>query len=332
MMSTKWIRQGSMALVAVMVFSVLAGCGGGGSKDPKTSEKPKDQTTTIVESRYQEATVNLDGVDTDEVWAGIEPVTVNLESGVSFEMKSFYDAENIYFLYKWIDLDEGPVSTLGEWFKTAEGTWNWKFESDGFSICWDVSKVPNFSTEACTPLCHDQPTDRNRRYMGTDNPQDMQEFWNWSPGVTNAKGIMAPYLWVALESGVTVDDPGFDNKTTWAHVDGEYGFYHNRAKDEIAPADQINGDTAPLWILKDVEASGDAALIKAFGLFDFGQYTLEVSRPRNPSNRDLHKFEVAENGWSDILFAAAIFHNNERDNKKVMKEAATLRMVGKNVK
>ncbi len=324
----------ALILSVIMGLSLFAGCGGGSNGNGSgsgTATKPEDQTQTIVESRFVNASINLDGMDDEDIWNTIDPVTVQLESGVFFDMKSFYDDDNVYFLFKWIDMDEGPLSTIGKWFIDRNDKWTWDFNSDGFSIVWDVMKAPNFAYEACTPLCHDQPSDLNRRYMGTDNPRDIQEFWNWNPGVTNAKGIMAAYLWEALPSGVTVDDPDFDNKITWGLLPGEYGFYHNRARDEIAPGEQIVGNEAPLWIIEDVPASGDAALVKAFGAFHEPFYILEVSRPRRPSNPDLHKFTVADNGWSDILFAAAIFMNNERDKKTVQKEAATLRMVGKNV-
>ncbi len=331
MKGTKMLFRPAAVLLSLAIgLAIFSGCGGG-SKDGGTPKKPDDRTTTIVESRYQQASVNLDGIDDEEIWQNITSTTCYLESGVEFEMKSYYDDDNIYFLFRWLDLDPEPLSTIGKWYVRDDGSWNWDFSSDGFALVWDVMNMPNFPEEACTPLCHDQPDDLNRRYMGTDNPSDIQEFWNWNPGVTNAKGIMATYLWEALPPNVSIDDPGFNNRITWHHLPGEYGFYFNRLEDEIAPAEFVAGNEAPLYIIKDDPASGDAAIVKAFGMFEFGMYTLEVSRPRKPTNRDLYSFEVPDNGWSDILFAAAIFHNNERDSKKVMDQAATLRLVGKNI-
>ncbi|HXK69874.1 MAG TPA: hypothetical protein PK455_01055, partial [Caldisericia bacterium] len=84
--------------------------------------------------------------------------------------------------------------------------------------------------------------------------------------------------------------------------------------------------------LYDTPASGDAAIVKAQGKWDSGKWTLELSRPRNPANKDMLKFEVSNNGWSDYLFSTAIHYNDERENHKTMQEGATLRMVGKEVK
>ncbi len=321
----------SVAIVLTFMLTVglLSGCGGGGEVAPPGP--PESETDIIVESQYRQANITLDGVDSEEVWNDIEWTEIPITSRNYFEMKSFYDDDNVYFLFRWMDVSPSQISTTGKWYVRPDGSWNWDFKSDGFSIVWDTSRMPNFAYEACTPLCHDQPSDLNRRWMGTENPADIQEFWNWNPGVTNAKGIMASYLWGALPPGVSTDDPDFNNRITWGELPGEYGFYLNRDENEIAPEEKIEGDHAPLWILKDEPASGDAALVQAYGQFQVPYYYLEVSRPRDPSNPDLTKFTVSENGWNDILFAAAVFHSNERDQKDYMQTAATLRLVGKNV-
>jgi hypothetical protein len=269
-------------------------------------------------------------MENDELWQTIEAKTITLDAQNTFEMKSSYDNDNVYFLFKWISPEKAD-QTVGTWTK-KDGKWNWEFVTDSFSILWDASKIPDFATKACTPLCHQESTDLNRRYMGTANPTDIEEIWEWNPGVTNQKNMMAPYLIVALPDGVTYEDAAFDNKVTWEHLSGEYGYHRNRAKDEIAPAEQITGDKAPFYILNDKPCSGDAGLVSAKGTYEEPFYILEVARPRTPANTTLTQFNVPDNGWLDTLFGVAIHYKSERDLHKTMALGATFRMVGKNAK
>lgn len=317
--------------VVFLTASLLVGCGG--PKKPTTNgstTKPSDQTTDIVEAKFAEVKPTIDGKDTDELWQSIEAKTITLDAQNTFEMKSSYDNDNVYFLFKWISPEKAP-QTLGTWTK-KDGKWNWEFDRDGFSILWDTSKIPEFATKACTPLCHQESTDLNRRYMGTPNPSDIEESWVWNPSIINQKGIMASYLVVALPDGVTYEDPNFDNQVTWEKLPGEYGFYINRSKDSFAPAEQIKGDVAPYYILTDKPASGDAGIVKATGTYEEPFYILEVARPRTPGNTTLTQFNVPENGWLDTLFGVAIHYKSERDEHKTMALGATFRMVGKNAK
>lgn len=317
--------------VIVLASALLAGCGG--AKKPTGSgstTKPTDQTADIVESKFAEVKPTIDGLETDELWQNIEAKTIQIDAQNSFEMKSSYDNDNVYFLFKWISPEKAAPS-VGSWFK-KDGKWNWEFVSDSFSILWDAGKIPDFATKACTPLCHQESTDLNRRYMGTANPTDIEEIWEWNPGVTNQKNIMAPYLIVALPDGVTYEDPNFDNKVTWEHLPGEYGYHRNRSTTEIAPAEQITGDKAPFYILNDKQPSGDAGLVSAKGTYEEPFYILEVARPRTPANTTLTQFNVPDNGWLDILFGTSVHYNTERDYHKTMALAATFRMVGKNAK
>lgn len=318
-----------LALFVVVLMSsvVLSSCG---PKKVADGVKPTDQTTEIVESKFAEVKPTIDGKDGDELWQTIEPVTINLESSLTFEMKSSYDDQNVYFLFKWISPDKAPPS-LGTWLK-KDGNWTWEFVNDTFSIVWDAAKMPDFAKNACTPLCHDKQEVLDKRYMGPDNPSDLEEIWEWSPGVTNPLNIMASYLLVPLPEGVTPDDANFNNKITYEHLSGEYGYYRNRLEDASAPAEQIVGDKAPLYIINGKEPSGEAAMVKATGTYEEPFYILECARPRTSSNTSLTQFDVPDNGWKDILFATAIHFKAERDLHKTMKVGATFRMVGKNAK
>lgn len=294
------------------------------------SKKPENQTAEVVESRYSELKPALDGLDTDELWTTMEPTTIAIEDGQTFEVKTSYDDENIYFLVKWLDADGEPMSSTGSWVK-KDGKWTWEFVSDGFSMIWDVNRITDFATTGCTTLCHDQADDVDRRYMAPETAGDYAELWVWNPGVTDQKGIMASYVIEPLPDGVTSDDAYFNNKITWKQLPGEYGFIHNISETEYAPKDQITGDKAPLYIITDTPASGDAGIIKAKGNVDGATYILELARPRFPSNKDdLYSFEVEENGWKDILFGASFHQNNDRDSHLTMLVGATLRLVGKN--
>ena len=138
---------------------------------------------------------------------------------------------------------------------------------------------------------------------------------------------MASYLWTNVESDVDIDAENFDNKMTWEQLPGEYGFVYNRAKDSNEPAE--GGENAPLYVINDEQPSGDAALVKAFGIYEFGGYILEIARPRNPSNPDLTHFEVNDDGYADFLFAACYHSLEGRDGHFTPDGASTLRMIGK---
>lgn len=320
-------------LFAIIALSatILSACGCKKTTNGGSGQKPADQTTDIVEAKFAEVKPTIDGKDTDELWQTIEPKTINIDTQNSFEMKSSYDSNNIYFLFKWISPDKAPPS-VGKWFKKADGKWNWEFITDGFAILWDTSKMPDFAKQACTPLCHQESEDLNHRFMTTANASDIEEIWEWNPGVTNQKNIMGAYLIGVLPTGITYEDANFDNKVSWEHLPGEYGYHRNRATDAIAPAEEIKGDTAPFYILNDKQPSGDAGLVVAKGSYEEPYYILEVARPRTPANNNLTQFAVSDNGWFDILFGTSIHYKSERDLHKTMSLAATLRMVGKNAK
>lgn len=332
--------------VLFLVFTVgsalLMGCGGndtdnspvgnGGTSQTETpGEKPEDVTDTIVECRFVDAQPTIDAVGDEEVWSNIEPTTVELESGMWVDVKTYYDNDNIYFLYDWIsDMTTSPEhSTAGHWKKDDDSNWTWDSKMDALSIAWDLSDIPEFLTTGCTPLCHDQSNTLDNRYMATEIPGDIVELWVWSPAVSGMKNIMASYILTDVPAGTDTEDFNFDNKMAWEKLPGEYGFFYNRAEDEKKPMDGDEG--APLYIINDENPEGEAALIQAVGKYEAGGYKLEVARPRNPSNRDLTHFEVSDNGYADFYFAIAMHSIEERENHKTAETASTLRLIGKSV-
>lgn len=316
----------SVLLVASVGF--LYGCGGKGGTTPK---KPEAKTTQVIECKYTETPPTIDGIADDGLWQNTQPVSVTLENIYKFDMRTAYDNDNIYFLFEWLDADSGEMKSIGEWV-IENGKWNWHLNSDALSVMWDISEIKDFDKTGCTTLCHQEPEDLNKRYMGTSSVSEYEEMWWWNPAITGIKGIAATYFINALPQDVSIDDPNFDNKITWQSVPGEYGFKRNKAESSFAPAEKIAGDKAPLYIIEDTPASGDAAVVKAQGKWDAGKWTLELSRPRDTGNKDMVKFDVQSNGWKDYIFAVAIQYNSERDLHKTMPEGATLRMVGKEVK
>lgn len=321
----------TIALLISFGFSTLCGCGGGGNTPSDGGKKPEAKTNQVIECKYTEKTPIINGVPDDELWQDVQPVNITLESFYSFDIRTAYDDENIYFLFEWVDADSGEMKSAGEWFKENE-KWNWQIKSDAFSIMWDLSEIPEFNTTGCTTLCHDTSEDPNKRYMAPDNLNDYEELWWWNPAVSGLKGIAASYFVVALPEDANIDDPNFDNKVTWEELPGEYGYRRNKAQDIFGPAEQIAGDKAPLYIIEETPASGDAAMVKAQGRWDSGKWFIELSRPRNPENKDMLKFEVNDNGWEDFIFAVAISFNEDRENHTTMQEGATLRLIGKDVK
>lgn len=329
-------------LVVAVGSALLMGCGGNGtdngavdnggtSQNETPGEKPEDVTDTIVDCHFVDAQPSIDGSGDEEVWMNIEPTTVELESGMWVDVKTYYDNDNIYFLYDWIsDMTmTAEDSTAGFWKKDAEGNWTWDSKMDTLSIVWDLSDIPGFLDTGCTPLCHDQSNIVDNRYMATEIPGDIVELWVWSPAVSGMKNIMASYILTDIPAGTDTEDPDFDNKIAWEKLPGEYGFFYNRDANEKKPAE--GGEGAPLYIITENNPSGEAALVQAVGRFDFGGYILEVARPRNPSNRDLVHFEVSDNGYADFFFAMAMHSLDDRENHKTQESAATLRMIGKSV-
>lgn len=329
-------------LVFTVSAALLTGCGGNGadngtvdngtsSQNETPGEKPEDLTSTIVDCRFIDAQPTIDGSGDDEVWANLEPVTVELESSMWVDVKTYYDNDNVYFLFDWIsDMTMSPDdSTPGFWKKDTDGNWTWDSKMDSLSVAWDLSDIPEFLETGCTPLCHDQSNVVDNRFMGTEVPGDIVELWVWSPAVSGMKNIMASYLLTDIPAGTDSEDPNFDNKITWEKLPGEYGFFYNRDQNEKKPAEGDEG--APLYIINEDNPSGEAALIQAVGKFDFGGYILEIARPRNPSNRDLTHFDVSDNGYADFYFAIAMHSLEERENHKTAETASTLRLIGKSV-
>ena len=193
-----------------------------------TQEKPEDQTATIVDCNFIDVKPTLDGVQDEEVWNTIEPSTIELESGNQVWLKSYYDNDNVYFLFDWISpmTNSAEDSTAGHWYKDEEGSWTWDSKMDTLSVAWDLSGIPDFAETGCTPLCHDQSNVLDNRYMGTDVTGDIVELWVWSPAVSGMKDIMASYIWID-PAGEDTEDPNWDNKITWEKFLGEYGFFYN---------------------------------------------------------------------------------------------------------
>ncbi|MCK5847774.1 MAG: hypothetical protein KAH01_01085 [Caldisericia bacterium] len=329
-----------LTLAGVLCFSCLVGCGDKTTTEPnndnnqqeqETGNLPEDQTATIVNCGFVDVKPTLDGIENEEVWANMEYTQIELESSKFIDVKSYYDNDNVYFLFNWISemTNEPTDSTAGHWYTKEDGTWTWDSTMDTFSIAWDLCDLPDFAETGCTPLCHDASNVLNNRYMGTEITGDIIELWVWSPAVSGMKGIMASYLWTNVESDIDIDAENFDNKITWEKLPGEYGFVYNRAEDANEPAE--GGENAPLYIVNDKQPSGDAALVSAVGLFEFGGYILEIARPRNPSALDLTHFEVSDDGYADFLFAPNYHTLGQRDDHFTPDTASTLRMVGKTI-
>lgn len=272
--------------------------------------------------------VNLDG-RIDE-WASAPEIKIALDGGHitqahELSVRAMYDAEHVYFLYRWND----PTESLHRkpWEKQADGSWKQlatvkndeqKWYEDKLAVFWAIN-APTFKDGGCAASCH-VGVGKDRFGVMKAPAGELFDVWHWKATRTNPVGQV---------DDMYLDDTEYSEKTPEAgrkadpRTGGGYGDNVNQAKNGpgSGPAD---GKPAPHYLMKanatpfsDVHKPGDrvAGIIIAAmegdrgdvlvkGTHDGKGWTLEVQRKRmTPSKFDVQFDDLGKT----YLFSPAIF-------------------------
>lgn len=283
----------------------------------------------VLSATRTDMPIQLDD-EIDAAWQNAIPLTVRLNQltyepstgypGIEqtdMEVRSLYDDQYVYFLFKW----EDPTQSLARWpwEKQKDGTWkqlsnldstgheNFYYE-DKLSVAWNISEK-GFAKKGCEQSCHtvengkieDIPDTSAGRHF-TAAPGQTLDIWHWKSARSGPVG--------------QVDDQFFDHSRDeskeWGRKSDENsggGYKDNLAPGLIAPQSQP-GQT-PAWMSAGTEQSkgwihdkdklpfvdtfkpgdviagiianpyqGSRGDVPANGVWKDGYWTLEVKRKR----------------------------------------------------
>ena len=214
--------------------------------------------------------ITIDGVR-DKHWDLAEPLKITLNElpykpnngyeglkETDIEIRSLYDDEHIYFLYRWYD----PTISLARfpWEKSKDGTWKQlsnkdstihenTYYEDKLAVYWNINER-GFIKKGCDKSCHMvedgllegiKDSSSGRHY--TKKSGETIDEWHWKGMRTNPNGQM--------EDGFVNNEHETNKK--WGRQTDEHsgGGYYNNTNDTYFPA-WMNGDIdveAPLWVI-----------------------------------------------------------------------------------
>ncbi len=212
-----------------------------------------------VESVFLSSPVLVDGVR-EQAWEYAQPAWVELKElpykpdngyeGIKktkVEIKSLYDEEYVYFMFRWFD----PTKSLSRfpWQKNKDGSWqhlakkdHTKHENtyyeDKFAVLWNINQK-GFKKKGCDKSCHlvengliDGVGDTSSGRHYNKNQGETNDEWQWKSARTNPVNYM--------DDGF-VDNEHETNKKWGRHSDfpGGGGYYVNKDK---------KNSEAPLWM------------------------------------------------------------------------------------
>ncbi|OUS26533.1 hypothetical protein A9Q99_18470 [Gammaproteobacteria bacterium 45_16_T64] len=174
------------------------------------------------------------------------------------EIRSLYDDEYVYFLYRWYD----PTISLARfpWEKDSDGKWKQlsnkdstlhenTYYEDKLAVYWDINER-GFIKKGCDKSCHMveegllegiKDSSSGRHYTKKDG--ETIDEWHWKGMRTNPNSQM--------EDGYVNNEHETNKK--WGRQSDEHsgGGYYNNTNETKFPA-WMNGDieeAAPLWVM-----------------------------------------------------------------------------------
>jgi Ethylbenzene dehydrogenase/Carbohydrate family 9 binding domain-like len=271
----------------------------------------------------------LDG-KIDEIWSQAPELSIPLAGGLitaehTLTVRAMYDAEHVYFLYRWND----PTESLHRkpWEKMADGTWKQlktvandeqKWYEDKLAVFWAIN-APTFAENGCTASCH-MGTGAGRVGVMKAPKGELLDVWHWKATRTNPVGQV---------DDMYLDDTEWSEKTPEAgrkadpRIGGGYNDNYNADKTGpgFGPAD---GKAAPNFLMKSNVApfqdtykagdrlagiiiekiEGDRGDVLAGAVHDGRGWTLEVKRRLTTGS----KFDVQFDDLAKpYLFSPAVF-------------------------
>ena len=271
----------------------------------------------------------LDG-KVDDIWSKAPELSIDLAGGHitqdhKLTVRAMYDAENIYFLYRWNDPTESLIRK--SWQKQADGSWKTlktepndeqKYYEDKLAVFWPIN-APTFAEVGCAGSCH-MGVGENRLGIMKAPKGELFDMWHWKAVRTNPVGqvddmYMDDEEWSAKNpEGGRKADPrtggGYSDNINAAKIGPGFGpadgkpAPHYLMKSNAAPfEDKFKaGDLLAGIVISKIE--GDRGDVLAGAIHDGKGWTLEVQRKRlTPSKFDV-QFDDASKSY---LFSPAIF-------------------------
>lgn len=301
----------------------------------------------------------VDGIS-EQQWQLAQPLTLALKElpykpnngydGIKeteVEIRSLYDGESIYFLYRWDD----PTHSLARfpWQKNKDGSWQQlsnkdsthhenTYYEDKFAVQWNISQR-GFVKKGCDKSCHmvedgliDGVKDSSSGRHYTKSANETLDEWQWKAARTNPVG--------QLTDGF-VDNEHQTNKKWGRHGD-EYsaGGYHNNTNktnntSKTAVPAWINGLTkaaAPYWVMDNAKlpfednfkagdriggivtskVDGSRGDVSAVGVWKDGYWQLEVKRKLVTSHQQSATQDIQFDDLSKpYYFGVTVFDNSQ---------------------
>lgn len=189
-----------------------------------------------------------------------QPVSYKGLKATNVELKSLYDADNIYFKVQYDD----PTLSLERypWIKQEDGSWKMKknydetehensFYEDKFAMFWDIS-AKGFAKKGCAIACHMAKDGMNNGFSDkspgrkyTRNLKETIDMWHW-------KSVRSEPVGQFDDQYVDGIDNPKDNKNWGRHGDEKTGggYKDNVNKEKTAPVFMSkNKDHKDYWIL-----------------------------------------------------------------------------------
>jgi hypothetical protein len=274
----------------------------------------------------------------EDVWADAPEVTVPVAGGANnsspeVSMRSVYENDMVYFLFKWADPTESTVRF--PWKKQSDGTWKQlvspdnaggdenTYYEDKFAVIWNINdSIAGFNQAGCTLTCHAGEAGKPFGNKYTTNPGERGDIWHWKGVRTNPVGQLDDQY---------VDDTRYNADTApeaGRHGDPATGggYTNNTAAGTDVPAFTSPTQPGAYWILDDEKMPfvdtydkgdeiagivvskrlGDRGDISGKGVYADGGWTLEIARLRDTGS----EFDVQFTDPSaEYFFGVASFDN-----------------------
>lgn len=280
-------------LSSVGAVALLAACSG------SSGANPAEPTLTAV--RVDEAVLDMDAdfwVEAPALEVPTEGVEEGDPAGPTITLQAVYDGDYILIRAEWAD----PTASV------LKDAWTW--DGEGFSssgnedrlmIHWPIGNNPDFASEGCGMLCHNDAEDKDTWWMGSDSEEVTYDQWHWKSTRSSPVG-QADDKWLGtqedpadVESAHHGDDRSgggesrniSENLTGPAFMNGEDADSPFIFAGEEVPIDVSlleAGDVIPGYILAPSEGSrGD---VEALGVWSDGRWVVLLRRALNTSHSD----------------------------------------------
>ena len=243
-------KLSKIAAIVIAGSILLMGCNttaNTGVTAPSTVQPFTDTFTSIP----VKLAPHLDGSGDDLAWqvapARSLDVTTNGIKPFKLTLKSVYDADSVYFLVQYPDINKDVIRSAWA-YNAAKSAWERLGDDvgdeDEFGFFWNVN-VPNYQAAGCAAFCHAEDPNNQKMYTTSGTWVDI---WQWNATRTNPMG------W-ARDMRLT-DNPNANTDPAGGFVEDEGSKTNPGYADNIQT---LNGKDVPLYWKPYSGASGIVA-------------------------------------------------------------------------